>query len=202
MQIVPFEQRPDAATWKDGPIYRIEDVFTVRRGQWVKGGKELGSVDDWAVDDYWQGAKFDGAGGDTHLFCMVLGVDGKPIPGKGILFFEHPLQADPAKTGFVERKAKTDGTENIPITGKLYYPDRGQRGDWGVTPLGRADALVGVGLPYNNHVSTFAVFRAYDAPVVNPPPPGPNPTPVTGDLAETNALLREIRDVLKAAFNR
>lgn len=189
LQLVPYEQRPDAAAWSGGPIYRAAMVFTTLNGSWEKGGTAPGCIDGWAVDAFQSGRLIDGAGGDHNLFVIVLDKDGKPIPQKGVLFWQGELKPQPSQMDWVQRSTKNDGTENIPIFGS-YAPDRGEHGSWGATTLGRSDALMGVGMPYNAHISTFLVLQATDA----------TDQPETGDLAVTNALLRELIAAVKAGF--
>ena len=185
LRIVPFEERPDAARWQGGPIYRVKDVFTTRDGSWDVSDTP-GSIDQWAKDAYWSGAKFDGAGGDHNFFIMALDEAGQPIPGKGLLFWQGAMTADFKPSD--PRTAKQDGTENIPVFGS-YVPERGEHGSWSGAVLGKSDVLVGVGMPANWHVSTFLVVQAVAAPVVPPVVP---PPPTSNDTA---AILQAIADV-------
>jgi len=165
--IMPFEQRPDAARWQGGPIYRLRDVFTTLLGSWEPGDTRRGAIDQWAASEYWSGQKFEGAGGDHNFFIMVLDEAGKPMPAKGILFWQGPMTA--TFTPSDPRNTKTDGTENIPIFGS-YVPERGEQGSWSGAVLGKSDVLVGIGMPANEHVSTFAVFQAVAETVPEPEP--------------------------------
>jgi hypothetical protein len=180
LRIVPFEDRPDAARWQGGPIYRVKDVFTTRDGSWEVSDTP-GSIDQWAKDAYWSGAKFDGAGGDHNFFILALDEAGQPIPGKGLLFWQGEMTADFKPSD--PRTAKQDGSENIPVFGS-YIPERGEHGSWSGAALGKSDVLVGVGMPANWHISTFLVLQAVAAPVV--------PPPASGDTA---AILQAIADV-------
>ena len=180
LQVVSFEQRPDAARWQGGPIYRVKDVFTTRDGSWEVRDTP-GSIDQWAKDAYWSGAKFDGAGGDHNFFILALDEAGQPIPGKGLLFWQGEMTADFKPSD--PRTAKQDGSENIPVFGS-YIPERGEHGSWSGAALGKSDVLVGVGMPANWHISTFLVLQAVAAPVV--------PPPASGDTA---AILQAIADV-------
>lgn len=189
--VIPFEERPDAAKWTSGPYYRVTEIFTTVFGSWEKGDTRVGAIDDWAVDEWWSGSLWKGAGGDHNFFVKVLDKSGKPMPTKGLLWWQNALLDDPAKMEFISRNAWDDGTENIPVSGS-YGPDRGEHGSFGCTTVGRADVVMGVGMPYNQHISVFVVFQqTEDAPPVPPVPPG------DGDVV---ALLTEIRDILKAGF--
>ena len=162
-----------------GPVYRIKDVFSTCDGSWELSNG-FGGIDQWAKDDYWSGAKFDGAGGDHNFFILALDKDGAPIPGKGLLFWQGPMSADFKPSD--PREAKQDGSENIPVFGS-YSPGLGEHGSWSGAALGKSDVLVGVGMPWNHHVSVFCVVQAE---VELPPPP---PPPPTGDLAGVVAAI-------------
>jgi hypothetical protein len=164
LQIVPFEQRADAAKWTSGPYYRIKEVFTTRDGSW-EPSTALGSIDQWAVDEWWQGAKWKGAGGTNNFFIMVLDKAGKPLVGKGLYWWQKGT--DPSKATDT-KLTWDDGTENLPVW-NYYDPSKGETGSWSGATVGRSDVLAGVDLPYKNHVSTFVVFQETDAEPVMPP---------------------------------
>jgi hypothetical protein len=166
LEIVPFEARPDRGRFTSGPYYRLKEVFTTREGSWEPGGNLLGSIDAWAVEEWWQGAKWKGAGGARHSFIMVLDEQGQPMKGKGLYWFKGAMTPnfDPSD----KRDAWDDGTENIPLYDS-YMPERGERGSYSCSTVGRADVLVGLGLPGNLHTSVFAVWQAVAAEENEPP---------------------------------
>lgn len=190
LQVIPFEARPDKERFTSGPYYRIKEVFTTREGSWEPGGTLLGSIDAWAPAEWWQGAKWKGAGGARHSFIMVLDQQGNPIKGKGLYWFKGPMTPDFDPSD--KRDAWDDGTENIPLYDS-YMPERGERGSYSCSTVGRADVLKGVGLPGNTHVSTFVVFQAEDAPVVVDPP-----APATDAMGRIVKALETIADFCTA----
>jgi len=193
--VVPYEQRADKDKWLGGPIYRLTDAWTVRKGLWEVLPDELGSVDQWAIDLTWTGAKINGSGSDHDIFAVVLDEQGAPITGKGVLFFTNPCAAWTGQDAAAIKIQDTRNTEAgtppqiascaLPIF-QSYAPSRGEYGAWSVAPLGRADVLAGIGLPLNEHISTFGVWQA----VAEVTPPGPEPEP-TSDLARVWQLLIE-----------
>jgi len=173
LRIVKYEERPDKDNWKDGPFYRIKDIFSVLAGSWeLTPGKKY-SIDEWARNDYWQGAKWSSTG-DHNFHIMVLDKDGQPIMGKGILFRQNDWLWQPGNV--YQSSAKGDADVYL---FNSYAPMRGEIGSWIGTTVGRADALLGVDMPLNEHVTVFMVLQASDEEVTPPPPPDPG----TGDLA-------------------
>lgn len=199
LEIIPFELRTDKARWQNGPIYRAVQVFTTRNGSWELSA-DFGSIDAWARDAWWQGAKIDGSGGDHHFFVIVLDAAGQPMPGKGIIWRQGDLTSNWPPSA--QKDAKPDGSENIPLQNS-YAPDRGEHGSWSGTTVGRADLLRGVDLPWNNHVSVFLVLQA----TAEEPTPDPNPDPEPGtDLSgliaavdRATAQIKRLADHLGAA---
>jgi len=172
LKIVPFEQRPDVAYWKDGPYYRIIQVFTTRDGSW-EPSTNPGSIDQWAVDAWHSGADWKGAGGTNNFFIKILDRDGKPLVGKGLYYWQGAMTADPSKLTNVNQKTTWQtGDENLPVW-DYYNPGLGETGDWSGATVGRSDVLVGVDLPYKWHTSTFVVMQETISEPTIPP---------TGDL--------------------
>jgi hypothetical protein len=168
LKIVPFEQRPDAAHWKDGPYYRIREVFTTRDGSWEPSSNP-GSIDQWAADEWHSGADWKGAGGTNNFFIKVLDKDGKPLAGKGLYYWQGPMTADPSKLTNVNQKITWQtGDENLPVW-DYYNPGLGEMGKWSGTTVGRSDVLMGVDLPYKWHVSTFVVMQETTSEPTTPP---------------------------------
>jgi hypothetical protein len=175
--IVPFEQRPDVARWKnDGIYYRIVEAFDTRDGRWdLENQGARGCIDPWASAEWEMGSTISGSGGATHFFLVALDRYGKRMPGKGMWFFkEMSANFEPIN----KWDAKADGTENIPLGGNSFVPERGERGAWSGCLFGRSDVFVGAGLPANEHISWIVVFQ--ETVDTDPDP--------TGDLAELIAL--------------
>jgi hypothetical protein len=157
--VVPYAERPDSPS---GPKYVIKDIFTTVDGSWEPSDKP-GSIPQWARDEYLT-AEFDDAGGDHHFFIAVENGGGNLLPNFDVIFWSDGLEklADPTYDGYVERQTKThSGWINIPMfPGSTYYPDLGEEGPWCVTAAsGVADVICGVGLPYQQHISTFVVLK-------------------------------------------
>ena len=171
--IVPFEKRPDAARWpSDGAFWRITEVFTTRDGRWdLENQGARGCIDPWASSEWQMGSAIEGAGGAVHFFLVALDRNGQRVPGKGMWWWPGDMSAN--FTPLNTKDAKTDGTENIPLNGYSYVPERGEHGAWSGCVFGRSDVFVGAGLPANEHVSWVIVFQE----VVDAAPPDPDPDP-------------------------
>jgi hypothetical protein len=113
---------------------------------------------------------------------VALDANNKRIPGKGMWFWPGDMTAnfDPLN----RKDAKLDGTENIPLNGYSYVPERGEHGKWSGCLFGRSDVFVGAGLPANEHTSWVVVFQEVAENVVVPPTPEP-----TSNLAFRQALI-------------
>jgi hypothetical protein len=182
LKLVKFEERPDKEQWRDGPIYRIKDVFSVMAGSWELTPGVKYSIDEWARSEYWQGAKWSSTG-DHNFHIMVLDSNGAPMIGKGILFRQNDWLWE-AKNVY---HASLKGDADVYLFNS-YAPQRGEHGSWIGTTVGKADALAGVDMPLNEHVTVFVVLQASDETDPEPDPdPDPDPDP-TGDLAELIAL--------------
>jgi hypothetical protein len=173
LKLVKYEERPDKALWKDGPLYRIKDVFSVMAGSWELTPGTKYSIDEWARNDYWQGAKWSSTG-DHNFHIMVLNKAGVPLVGKGILFRQNDWNWQPENL----QKSSLKGDSDVYLFNS-YAPMRGELGSWIGTTIGRADALAGVDMPLNEHVTVFMVLQESDEAA--PPDPDPDPEP-TGDL--------------------
>ena len=164
-----------------GGLWRLKILFTTKDGSWETSDDPY-SVPQWARDKYLSHS-FDDAGGDHHLFVRFEDKNGKPLPE--IALFRTPYAKE---TALRDTNNKGSLWQNIPIYGgSNFAPDRGEIGPWTWGPAGEKETYVrGGGLPFNRHVSTFAVFERYDevlpepvpAPVPAPvPEPAPQPTP-------------------------
>ncbi len=178
LEIKRVDQRPDHPT---GDIhYVVKDIFTTRDGSW-EPSEQMGSVEQWARASYLKpfGAPdyFDDAGADHHIFAMVLGLDGKPLPDYEIRYWSDGFAqlGNPAYSNYTLRRTKThSGWANIPMYGSNFYPESGQQGPWCWTPAGASEVVVGGGMPANHHVSFFVVWQAVQAGETLPLPEGFN----------------------------
>jgi hypothetical protein len=122
-------------------------------------------VPAWARERYLKpfGARdyFDDAGGDHHLFSLVLGLDGKSMSRKGIMYWSDGFDklGDHLYRSFTVVETKEhSGWGNIPIFSG-FDPEQGG-GPWCWCPIGPAEVVTGGGMPGNWHVSTFVVWQA------------------------------------------
>lgn len=163
--IKKISERPDNPQGEI--VYEIVQIFTTLLGSWEPSG-EFGSIDQWARDAWLKpfGAPdfFDDAGGDHHIFAAIIGLDGELLREHEVRFWSDGFEqlGNPEFTGYESRLTKTQsGWANIPIySGSSYYPENGQQGPWCWAPVGASEVIVGGGLPANQHVSVFCVWRA------------------------------------------
>lgn len=158
-----LDDRPDDP--EGDIVYVVKDIFTTRDGSW-EATDLPGGCPQWARDAYLKpwGAPdyFDDAGADHNLFALVLDVDGNPIKGKGIIFWSDGFDklGDSAYEDYTMRETKQgSGWANIPVFNH-YAPDLDEVGAWCWAPFGPAEVVQGGGLPWNRHISTFAVWQA------------------------------------------
>jgi len=157
-------------------VYEIAQIFTTRDGSWEPSDK-FGSVDQWARDAWLRpfGAPdyFDDAGADHHLFAAIIGLDGNLIRDYDVAFWSDGFAqlGNPAYRGFIHRLTKTQsGWANIPMEGGAnFYPESGQQGPWCWAPAGASEVIVGGGMPANQHISIFCVWKAVRRDEVTPP---------------------------------
>jgi hypothetical protein len=193
------EERPDNPP--GDLVYRVTDIFTTRDGSWEPSDKP-GSLPQWARDSYLRpwGAPdyFDDAGGDHNLFARVLDQQGNPVKTADLIIgwsdgFHLVGRADFAQSIKMTMTPKEkSGWANQPIWNG-YNPDAGEVGAWCWCPRGAADVMVGGGMPFKWHVSTFVVWQA------EPRQGGVTPPPPTDDF---DALRRQVWTGLGVAFNR
>ena len=122
----------------EGCRYKATEIFITIDG-----------VFDGAPDWAWDYVGIDGAGGATHTFAVVSKFDGSPLYNK------HVILSWPGTE--VGGKTKPDGSANW-YTNGIYYPDQGQTGPYCVQPL-NGERVCGGGLPYNLHVSLWAIYE-------------------------------------------
>jgi len=143
------------------PKYVVKDIFTTRDGSWEPSSRQY-SVTQWARDSYLKpwGAQdhFDDAGGATHLFGAVIGLNGWLLKNVPIRFF--------TRDGKHEHTARTkagSGWANMFMNrDSSFNPVNGATGVWCWSPED-AELLCGGGLPqidgYTTHTSTFCVWQ-------------------------------------------
>jgi hypothetical protein len=167
------EERPD--TPAGDIVYRVKDIFTTRDGSWEPSGAE-GSLPQWARDAYLRAHNapdfFDDGGGDHHLFARILDLDGRPVVTSGLVKYwsdGFSQLGNPAYQNYVRMTPKEKSGWANQVIFNSFSPERGEHGAWCWCPDGPADVVVGGGMPFNWHVSYFAVWQAeHRTPVVAP----------------------------------
>lgn len=163
--------------------YELVELFTTQDGQWEPSGKPF-SVPQWALS-YLPG--FSSAGAATHAFVRVEDEQRKPL--KTIVRFGSVPVATASKP---EMWA-------IQQVSGSYKPDLGEHGAMTIDFAEAKHKIEGVGLPWNNHVSLFAVYRQIaeqpKPPVVVPHPPSqPGVITVSIDaVIEVEQLLQKLQ---------
>jgi hypothetical protein len=128
-----------------------------------------------------------GIGGPTVAWFEVLTKEGIPTAERVVLAYPWPDCSNVLNPGTAGQHMITNGY-NPPNRGPLaLYPVDGQGNVIG-------DKVGGLGLPFNHHVSYRATWRERGGTT-----PDPDPEP-GGDNTEVVALLREIRDAIRAGF--
>lgn len=132
------------------------------------------------------------AGGNTVATCAVLDANGIQTAETVYLAWPYPSMSD--------GKAPPGNPNNQHMMSGLTYnpPDMGPGalyvGDNSGAPI--SDIIGGLGLPFNRHVCYRLTWRER-SPVAPDPEPDPETDPAIADVV---ALLREIRDLVKAGF--
>jgi hypothetical protein len=206
VQVIKWNERADAHLWPadlNPTVYALADLWSTHDGNWNYQGDARWTPPQWArqyVEEppWGQPGYFDDAGGDHHLFAAVRGLDGKLKKGWTMVFGKEgvSLPAMTSQSAWETHPTKDSGWANVPVW-ELYYPDQGQVGKWAVWPFGASDIVLGGGMPYNNHTSTFAVFQEVPR---NVPLPDPDPN-VPADLSPVTQRLDRLI-ALQEALNR
>ena len=131
-------------------VYRLTDLFTTMFGSWEMG-ESVYSIPDWARRDFM--GVFPMAGGDHNIYAIVLGKGGRAIKeAKFDVWNSREAFLVPTKDyGFAEKD----------IYGSFNPDDPNQSGGWSARVAGNIDSdlMTGFGLPMNQHVSLFCVWR-------------------------------------------
>lgn len=210
LKIMRWQDRPDLAEWtpdEDPTVYVLADLWCNYFGNNTYQGDAQWTPPKWAVDEYinsipWgQPGYFDDAGGDHHIFGAAKALNGKLKAGHTIVFGSQGVNKaqfyDP--TAWENRVAKASGFANVVLygaksdtdRGSTYYPDKGERGPWAWWPFGLSDVVYGGGMPYQQHVSTFAVWQEVERNAAADPGTGtiPNSPEVLAELAALRAAV-------------
>lgn len=187
VEIVPAVGAPGETIW------RLVDFFTTRDGSWEPSGQP-GSVPQWARDAYLKPLGHpqynDDGGADRHLFGAVMDA-GALVPFFPIEYWTH---TDNGNRNV--QHSKKHGWANMAMYGgSSFVPERGERGPWAWKPASvKADIVIGGGLPANQHVSWFAVWKPEVVAVVVPDD-GPNEQPT--DIAALEQRVARLENIIR-----
>lgn len=190
IQVIPYNAKPGEM------VNRVIDIFTTRDGSWEPSDKP-GSVPQWARDAYLKPLNHpqynDDGGADHHIFGAVM-QDGNLYPSYNI---EYYTWSDGRNR--TTQQTKRHGWANVVMySSSNFVPERGERGPWAWKPSGiPADIVTGAGLPANQHVSFWAVWKPEVAPVTPPVEVPPVSNTVLTQLARVRQELNILEDLLK-----
>lgn len=130
-------------------VYRLTDLFTTMFGSWEMG-ESVYSIPDWARRDFM--SIFPMAGGDHDIYAIVLGEDGRAIK-------EAKFDVWNSREAFLVPTKDYNFAEKD-IYGSFNPDDLSQSGAWSaMVRSADSDLMTGFGLPMNQHVSLFCVWR-------------------------------------------
>ena len=131
-------------------VYRLTDIFTTMFGSWEVNGSDY-SIPEWARRDFM--SIFPMAGGDHNIYCVVLDASDRVVKTAQFDIW-HSGESFTVAT-------KQDGFAEKDVYGSFNPDDLNQSGGWSALVSGSVDSDVmnGFGLPMNQHVSLFCVWR-------------------------------------------
>jgi len=172
-KIIPLHERADVnldAMDERASVWVLKDVWTTLDGSWKSNTDDqrpfIWQAPRWASEDYLlpsgHPCYFDDAGGDHHVFgaCLPIGFEGSNVDCqllKGAGFIFNTWQDD-KNTTMVEAKDKSGWANIIMFASSNYSPDQ-TIGPWEWAKFGASDIIQGAGMPWNHHVSWFAVWQ-------------------------------------------
>lgn len=159
--------------------YELVELFTTHDGEWEPSSKMF-SIPQWARK-YLPG--FTSAGAATHAMVRVEDENRQPVT-IGV----HIGNA------IVSTANKPEMWAIQQINGS-YAPDRGEHGWWKIDFDAARQRIEGIGLPLNNHVSVFAVYRKVKQIVAPPTQPGTINVPVNVIL-EVEQRLKQLQQAV------
>lgn len=196
-KVVEKADRPDKTYWGTPvEVYDLVALFFTRDGHWYlptgdpMSEANVGSIEQWALDAYGyiqdqnNPYYYSGCGGATHLHMLVLGQDGKPMVGKGHMYWNTGLSSLPPDASFTQRNSESPhGWSNCYIEhGSGYTPPA--QGVWCMCPFGLSDVIQYAGLYKSYHIATFGVWQARNPSNDNPPD--------NGDGTPSGSTLRQL----------
>jgi hypothetical protein len=160
----------------------LKDRFTTQGGKWDYDPGLPYGIDAQRADHYQHGAGIPGAGADHHIMVNA--------PFGALVYFNTEDRQNP-----ISYYVGKDGWVNLSLfKGSSYDPGKNEKGTWIVWVNGERVAD-GIGLPNNNHVSTWLIVGETNGVPV-PPVPGPTPPMQIGAL-EVIIAVRSYLDELE-----
>ncbi len=146
-------------------FYLIKDIFTVRDGSWDDSDKVIGSVEQWAREQYlqdWEAAfAYEDIGDYPHIFTRVETPQGLPIRNKTIMAWDDHFERifDNNFDMFLDIEVEpTTGWGRLELTSDAMYDPGLEQGPWCIKPMGFAESVEGLGLPRMLGISSFIVW--------------------------------------------
>jgi hypothetical protein len=208
LAIIPFNQRTDfnaANMQPDTSLWFAEAVFSFHLGSWDVTDHKY-SIDPESRMLYLKpfgDPQFYPGGGDHHIHAKVVGRDGQPLFGAGVVFTSDGVgclqpPTDPERV--VQRTTEAPhGWCNLPIYAGSWPPEI--PGPWAVAKQGWSDIVYRIGMPEGEHDSVCVVFREVKWSDIQAPP---DPDPIPSDplilvtLARIEARLNALAEHLGA----
>jgi len=190
-------------------VWVLKDFWTTHKGSWEVDTSDPWSLPQWARDDYltdWgHECNFDDAGSDHSVFAAFLPEDFTSGPvGCALLKNAGTVYWTDINDLVATNTKEQSGWAHVNMyASSKFFPDKGETGPWSWCKGGKGysntDVIIGAGLPYQNHVSFFAVWQKMtvlrykehilgdnpidppidppvEPPIVSPPHPGLPPT--------------------------
>ena len=176
LKVMPWQDRPDKAAWSGNTVYVLKDLWSTYNGSWEYANDSKWTLPQWARDTYLKSMDdplyIAEGGADHHILGGCLDINGARMAGKGMLFTTNGINSFDLAT-WVKVNTKASGFANVEMfASSLYYPDQGVQGPWAWCPFGLSDVVYGAGMPYQHHVSFFAVWQEVNKDVVPEVPSG------------------------------
>ena len=215
--VIPLHERTDITLPTNDAelVYILKDGWTTHLGSWEPDSNDPWAVPQWARDTYLLPGNHqcynDDGGSEHHFLFAMLPIDWdggnvgcQLLKSVSTLHWsddrDHPTSNDTA------HKVKPhSGWWNVAMySSSTYFPDRDQHGPFRWMPQAiLCDIAKGAGMPYQRHVSFWAVWQEitwsdYKTHFMDNPPVDP---PVDGDIAlalrSLNETLSSIDDTLR-----
>ena len=163
LKVLKWQDRPDKGIWTGDTAYVLKDLWSTYNGSWEYANDAKWTVPQWARETYLKPMDdplyLAEGGADHHILGGCLDINGARIEGKGMLFTTTGISTfDLSK--WAKKNTVKSGFANVEMfASSLYFPDQGKQGPWAWMPFGLSDVVYGAGMPYQHHVSFFAVWQ-------------------------------------------